>query len=278
MILLSGISTITTDKLFGGRLLRWTIYQSRSPVILKSLPPSGLYDCKLWDISSQHLQAPGSQPDSHRNTVSSVVFSYNSKYVASFSEESEMRSDVLELLCSSVKLWDAGNGQCVQTIEAQEEPIVFSHTSKLLASVSSNDPTIDITDLCTSNITRAQGHKGKVISIAFSHSDQVLASSSHDCTTKLWNTVNCHCLQTLDQCSIEFEFLLRFTVPCHKHPLISAESLWHFNPRIHEPIYFSSLIITIMTPGLRLFLSLLQTYPGLINLQLWHSRFYSARY
>lgn len=167
---------------------------------------SGLYDCKLWDISSQHLQAPGSHPDSHPNTVSSVVFSHDSKYVASFSEESEMRTDELELLCSSVKIWDAGNGQCVQTIEGQEEPIVFSHTSKLIASVFSNDPTIGITDLRASNIIRAQGHKGKVISITFSHDDQVLASSSYDCTTKLWNTVNGHCLQTLDQCSLSLNF------------------------------------------------------------------------
>lgn len=59
----------------------------------------------------------------------------------------------------TVKIWDATDGTCLQTLE---------------------------------------GHSRGVNSVVFSHDDKYLASASYDQTVKIWDATNGMCLQTLD--------------------------------------------------------------------------------
>jgi WD40 repeat protein len=58
----------------------------------------------------------------------------------------------------TVKIWDTGSGECLQT---------------------------------------HKGHSDWVSSVAFSHNSAWLASASYDSTVKIWDTGNSECLQTL---------------------------------------------------------------------------------
>ncbi|CAG8888278.1 unnamed protein product [Penicillium egyptiacum] len=71
-----------------------------------------------WSACLQTLEG-------HSHGVSSVVFSHDSRLLASTSDD------------KTLKLWDATNGQCLQTLEGHSyrvKSVVFSHDSRLLAS------------------------------------------------------------------------------------------------------------------------------------------------
>jgi WD40 repeat protein len=93
-----------------------------------------------WNACLQTLEG-------HSSSVSSVVFSHDSTRLASASRD------------STIKIWDARNGDCLQTLE---------------------------------------GHSGSVISVVFSHDSTRLASASGDSTIKIWDATNGDCLQTLE--------------------------------------------------------------------------------
>jgi WD40 repeat protein len=76
----------------------------------------------------------------------SVAFSHDSARLASGSRD------------STVKIWDASSGECLQTLE---------------------------------------GHRDSVRSVAFSHDSARLASASGDGTVKIWDASSGECLQTL---------------------------------------------------------------------------------
>ncbi|VUC28482.1 unnamed protein product, partial [Clonostachys rosea] len=82
-------------------------------------------------------------------------------------------------------------GRCLQTLEGHTESVcalAFSCDSRLLAS-GSDDSTVRLWDLETgSELHRLTGHKGGILSVAFSYSNaNLLASGSEDGTIRLWN-------------------------------------------------------------------------------------------
>ena len=82
-----------------------------------------------WSLCLQTLEG-------HGGPVTSVVFSHDSRQLASASAD------------RTVKVWDADTGKCVQTLEGHRHPVtsvVFSHDSRQLASAS-HDHTVKVWD------------------------------------------------------------------------------------------------------------------------------------
>ncbi|KAH6955659.1 hypothetical protein BKA56DRAFT_638112 [Ilyonectria sp. MPI-CAGE-AT-0026] len=80
-------------------------------------------------------------PDRHTDSVNAVIFSHDSHWLVSASDD------------STVRVWDAETGCCLKTLEGHMDSvrsIAFSHDSRQLASAS-NDKTLRIWDTETGN-------------------------------------------------------------------------------------------------------------------------------
>ncbi|KAE8132435.1 hypothetical protein BDV38DRAFT_210861 [Aspergillus pseudotamarii] len=125
----------------------------------------------------------------HTGWVSSVVFSGDSKMVASASDD------------ETVKIWDANSGHCLQTLEGhsdQVNSVVFSGDLKVVASAS-RDETVKIWDASSGHCLQTlEGHSDWVNFVVFSGCSKIVASASDDRTVKIWDTSSGHCLQTLE--------------------------------------------------------------------------------
>ncbi|RAL07840.1 WD40 repeat-like protein [Aspergillus homomorphus CBS 101889] len=134
-----------------------------------------------WSACLQTLEG-------HNDSVRSIVFSHDSKILASASYD------------KTIKLWDTDSGTCLQTLEGHDAlvfSIVFSHNSKLLASAS-GDNTVKLWDTDSGACLQTlEDHDASVWSVVFSHNSKLLASASGDNTVKLWDTDSGTCLQTL---------------------------------------------------------------------------------
>src|SRR6266536_6585852 len=135
-----------------------------------------------WNAVLQTLEG-------HSDSVRSVVFSHDSKLLASASFD------------KTVKIWDVSTGSCQQTLEGHSSfvtSVVFSHDSKLLASAS-DDNTVKIWDASTGSCQQTlEGHSSFVRSVVFSHDSKLLASASDDNTVKIWDASTGSCQQTLE--------------------------------------------------------------------------------
>ncbi|KAL6716961.1 hypothetical protein ACLMJK_004874 [Lecanora helva] len=153
------------------------LFQSEEPEWIMSKPAME----SNWSSCLQTLEG-------HSGSVSSVVFSHNSKHVASASHD------------KTIKIWDASSGKCLQTLQGHSgwvNSVVFSHDSKHVASAS-HDKTIKIWDTSSGKCLQTlQGHSGWVRSVVFSYDSKHVASASHDETIKIWDTSSGKCLQTL---------------------------------------------------------------------------------
>ncbi|KAK4168585.1 beta transducin-like protein HET-D2Y [Cladorrhinum sp. PSN259] len=135
-----------------------------------------------WNACRQTLEG-------HRDSVFSVAFSPDSKWVASGSDD------------KTIKIWDAATGSCTQTLEGHRiyvNSVAFSPDSKWVAS-GSDDKTIKIWDAATGSCTQTlEGHRGYVNSVAFSPDSKWVASGSYDKTIKIWDAATGSCTQTLE--------------------------------------------------------------------------------
>ncbi|EXL39506.1 hypothetical protein FOCG_17883 [Fusarium oxysporum f. sp. radicis-lycopersici 26381] len=116
--------------------------------------------------------------EGHSGYVNSVVFSHDSKKVASASFD------------KTIRIWDAETGECERELKGHSNrvnSVVFSHDSRKVASASW-DKTIRIWDAETSKCKRVlEGHSNRVWSVVFSHNSKKVASASDDGTIRIWD-------------------------------------------------------------------------------------------
>ncbi|PCD20317.1 hypothetical protein AU210_016184 [Fusarium oxysporum f. sp. radicis-cucumerinum] len=126
--------------------------------------------------------------EGHGDFVNSVVFSHDSKKVASASDD------------KTIRIWNADTGECEQVLVGHNysvSSVVFSHDSKKIASASW-DKTVRIWNdemgKCEQVLV---GHSNYVNSVVFSHDSKKVASASDDKTIRIWNADTGECEQVL---------------------------------------------------------------------------------
>ncbi|KAF6528541.1 hypothetical protein HZS61_008843 [Fusarium oxysporum f. sp. conglutinans] len=124
----------------------------------------------------------------HSREVNSVVFSHDSKKVASASND------------KTIRIWNAETGECERELKGHSREVnsvVFSHDSKKVAS-GSYDKTIRIWNAETGECERVlKGHGHRVTSVVFSHDSKKVASGSIDKTIRIWNAETGECEREL---------------------------------------------------------------------------------
>jgi len=141
---------------------------------------SGSYDrtLLLWDLDS-----PNSLPlllNNDDGNVNAVAFSGDGKKLASGAADGKIR------------LWDLDQSDKTPKIlerhEGEISALAFSpHNPNILASGSWNH-TVNIWDLSSFKIIKTlEKHDSKISAVAFSPNDNILATSSDDCTVRLWH-------------------------------------------------------------------------------------------
>ncbi|KAK3379285.1 vegetative incompatibility protein HET-E-1 [Lasiosphaeria ovina] len=137
---------------------------------------------RSWDACLQTLEG-------HSGEVNSVAFTYDSKTLASASED------------CTVKLWDMATGDCRATLEGHSgevKSVAFTYDGKTLASAS-DDRTVKLWDTATGDCRATlEGYSGEGNSVAFTHDGKTLALASDDYTVKLWDIATSDCRVTLE--------------------------------------------------------------------------------
>jgi WD40 repeat protein len=137
---------------------------------------------KDWSPCLQTLEG-------HTGGISSVVYSPDSRQLASGSDD------------GTVRLWDAATGACLQTLKGHTDEIssvVYSPDSRQLAS-GSDDCTVRLWDAVTGSCLQTlESHTGAVELVVYSSDSRQLASGADDGTVRLWDAVTGTCLQTLE--------------------------------------------------------------------------------
>ncbi|PCD20318.1 hypothetical protein AU210_016185 [Fusarium oxysporum f. sp. radicis-cucumerinum] len=127
--------------------------------------------------------------EGHSDLVGSVVFSHNSKKVASASSD------------KTIRIWNAETGKCERVLEGHSDlvrSVVFSHDSKKVASASW-DKTVRIWDVEMGNCERVlEDHSDDVSSVVFSHNSKKVVSGSDDKTIRIWNAATGDCERVLE--------------------------------------------------------------------------------
>jgi WD40 repeat protein len=140
----------------------------------------------------QHWSALLQTLEGHTLWVNTVTFSEDGDMLASGSQD------------GTVRLWDPTTGQCLQTLEAHNSPIItvafFLKDEEMLELGSaSDDGTVRLWDLATGQCLQTL-KCGRVSMVAFSNDGKTLASASgwFTKTVRLWYLTTGQCLQTLE--------------------------------------------------------------------------------
>ncbi|KAH7176198.1 hypothetical protein EDB81DRAFT_850169, partial [Dactylonectria macrodidyma] len=143
----------------------------------------------FWPHVKEDWDACLSTLEGHSDSVLSVVFSHDSKLVASASDD------------TTVRIWSVETGKCEQVLEGHSDwvsSVVFSHDSKLVASASA-DKTVRIWSVEMGKCEQVlKGHSGPVRSVVFSHDSKLVASASVDTIARIWSVETGKCKQVLE--------------------------------------------------------------------------------
>ncbi|SCO84451.1 related to RSA4-WD-repeat protein required for maturation and efficient intra-nuclear transport [Fusarium oxysporum] len=127
-------------------------------------------------------------PEGHSSSVNLVVFSHDSKKVASASDDKVIR------------IWDAETGECERVLEGHSDCVssaVFSHDSKKVASAS-DDNTVRIWNVETGECERIiEHHSGLIYSMVFSYDLMMLALTSDDKEARVWHLKTGECIEAI---------------------------------------------------------------------------------
>jgi len=178
---------------------------------------------KLWNVSDGSLART---LNGHTSEINSVTFSLDGKFLASGSDDktirvwntldgSLVRTIVTEESVNSVafspdgqflasgeafavKIWRLSDGSLVKTLESSSYSVAFSPDGQLLASQGFGDYTIKLWQVSDWSLAGTlTGSTGSVMSLAFSHDGQFLASAELDGATKIWRISDGKLVKTL---------------------------------------------------------------------------------
>jgi WD40 repeat protein len=160
---------------------------------------SGSYDqtIKLWDLETRRCLKTLQK---HTHSIWAVAFHPHDDLLASGGED------------YTARLWNFETGRCTKTLQGHSNKIysIALHSTQRLLASSHEDQTIKLWDfdrsvdrqsgsltVKTKPFRVLRGHRGRILSVAFSPSRHLLASASTDRTIKLWNPDTGEFLQTL---------------------------------------------------------------------------------
>ncbi|KAL6824568.1 hypothetical protein J3E69DRAFT_381417 [Trichoderma sp. SZMC 28015] len=187
-----------TDTIFGRSALSWASGNGHEAIVqllldsnkvdVNSRDYNGWTPLK-WATEKKHTKTAqllldqGATLDgplrAHRGVIKAMSFSHDSKLIVSGARD-------------DIKIWDTSTGQCQQTLQGYGERntslVIFSHDSKLVASVS-DDYLLRVWNRATGRCHKiVRGHTDSITAVAFSHDSKLIASASKDKTIRIWDT------------------------------------------------------------------------------------------
>jgi WD40 repeat protein len=140
-----------------------------------------------WDACLQILELPGIYYD----TIVSATFSKDNQQLFAWGRPVD-----------GVVAFDSDSGQCLRTLSSYRKKvslIAVSPDGDQMAAYSTDEMSINLWDIRSSDSTKVlEGLEYRVIAISFSHSGQVIASTSVEGATKIFNVQSAKCTHTLE--------------------------------------------------------------------------------
>ena len=137
-----------------------------------------------------HLEAPGGPLIrtlvGHSMMVNNVAITPDNQRIVSVGSK-------------EIKIWDVGNGKCLNTISGHESQIygIALTSDGLRAITSSMDKTLKVWDLQNVNCLHTlEGHTDQVNSVVITSDNRKAISASMDKTIKIWDLLSGSCIET----------------------------------------------------------------------------------